>query len=254
MDFYISWVLNTVPIYKIIAFKYLKLIVDNRQNTLLRPSSWLDPHEMNYSRSVLGTEHGDISLDGSHWFGQSWSLCEENVLMWQSFKKEMKEPYVKIKVKPNSLVAGLNKKDSSLRICALDYIRYFHSSTADYVEKIKEVQEVQFRPQNFIAYGAKLEELYPIYSLLTKRDIFMYEEEVRLLLFDKSSTPDLEFIRYDFNPELIEEVIIDPWTSDNKVNEISDYLRSKISNPNLKIEKSNIFGDSFKYATRYTIK
>ena len=72
-------------------------MVEKKCNTLLRPSTWDDPYEMNYSNSVIATQQGDIPLTAQYWFGQSWSLCEESIIMWQAFKRS-DEPYVKIKV------------------------------------------------------------------------------------------------------------------------------------------------------------
>ncbi|MBP3286632.1 MAG: hypothetical protein J6M15_06815 [Prevotella sp.] len=253
MDYKISWVLNTTPLYKIMSLKWFKVMIEEKLNTLLRPASWDDPYETNCSNSIITTEQGDVPLDASHWFGQSWSLCEESALMWQAFKKE-KESYVKIKIDASNLIRGLiEEQDNNLRIAVLEYIRYFKPTTNDYIEKIKDIMELHLWPNNFTRRGVALAELYPVYNLLTKRDFFEHEEEVRLLLFDKSSSKEQKFIKYPIDPIAISEVVIDPWTSidHEKFNEIKNELRIKLPSESTRIRKSEIFSDNYKFVTKY---
>lgn len=233
-------------------FKRLELMVKEKRNTLCRPSRWNDPHEMNYSNSVIATEQGDVPLDASHWFGQCWSACEESPILWQTFKKD-DDPYVKIRINAYNLIKGLMEQNNDLRIAVLEYIRYFAPTTNDYIEKVKDIMNMHQWPTNFTNKDVTLAELYPMYNLLTKRDIFKHEEEVRLLLFDKSSSVEQEFVCYLFDPAVIEEVVIDPWTSidDNKFNEIKSDLRMILSTETTDIRKSEIFGDCSKFSTRY---
>lgn len=252
MDYKISFVLSNTPLYRIMPLKWFKVMVEEKSNTLFRPSTWDDPHETNYSNSVIATEQGDVPLDASHWFGQCWSICKESAIMWQTFKKD-KEPYVKIKVDAFSLIKGLVEQKNSLRIAVLEYIRYFSPTTNDYQEKINDVMVMHQWPENFIKQGVTLAELYPIYNLLTKRDMFKHEEEVRLLLFDKSSSKNQESVSYSFDPNNIKEIVIDPWTSlnEDKYNEIERELRVYLPSEMTEIMKSEVFSDSSKFATRY---
>lgn len=228
------------------------VMVEEKSNTLFRPLKWDDPHETNYSNSVIATEQGDVPLDASHWFGQCWSICKESAIMWQSFKKD-KEPYVKIKIDSFNLIKGLVEQNNSLRIAVIEYIRYFKPTTNDYKEKIKDVMVAHHWPANFIKQGVTLAELYPMYNLLTKRDIFKHEEEVRLLLFDKSSSEKQESVSYSFEPTSIKEVVIDPWTSFDagKFHKIKSKLRRNLPSETTEIRKSDIFSDRCKFVTRY---
>lgn len=254
MDYRISFVLNNTPLYRIIPLNWFKVMVKEKRNTLFRPSKWNDPHEMNYSNSVIVTEKGDVPLDASHWFGQCWSVCKESPILWQTFKKD-DAPSVKIKVNASNLIMGLMEDNNDLRIAVLEYIRYFTPTTNDYIEKIKDIMNMHQWPTNFTDKNATLAELYPMYSLLTKRDIFRHEEEVRLLLFDKSSKKEPEYVNYLFDPTLIEEVVIDPWTSlhDDIFNVIKSELRINLPNETTEIRKSDIFSDSCKFSTRYIL-
>lgn len=231
-------------------------MVAKGRNTLVRPYLWEDPHEMNYSNSVIVTDEGDIPLDVSHWFGQCWSKCEESAIMWQAFKKE-KDPYVKIKVEAFNLIKGFNLKGNNLRIAVLDNIRYFSPiANEDYQNKTKDIYLWHQWLHNFIKFGVTLAELYPVYNLLTKRNVFKHEEEVRLLLFDKSSSENQESISYPFNLDIIKEVVIDPWTSldDNKYKRIERKLRKYLIEDKTVIRKSEIFSDCSKFSVRYHIK
>ena len=253
MDFTISWALNTTPLYKIMSLKWFRIMIKENSNTLLRPSSWDDPCETNYSNSVIATEQGDIPLSASHWFGQCWSLCEESAIMWQAFKKT-NEPYVKIKTDANNLIKGLKEQNNELRIGVLDYIRYFKPTVTDYREKLSDVISMHQWPDNYSRRGITLAELYPVYNLLTKRDIFQHEEEVRLLLFDKSSSESQKSISYSFNPTTIKEVVLDPWTSkdDSAFKGIVEELRVCLPTESIDIRKSSVFSDSSKFFIRYS--
>ena len=253
MDFKLSWVLSTTPLYKIMPLKWFMVMVKKKRNTLIRPSVWPDPYETIYSNSVIATEQGDIPLCASKWFGQCWSLCKESAIMWQAFRKG-DEPYVKIKVDANSLIKGLKEENNSLRIGILDYIRYFEPTVNDFNEKLSDVISYHRWLDNFIKRGALLEELYPMYCLLTKRDVFKYEEEVRLLLFDRSSSEEQDKVSYFFDPSGVKEVVVDPWTSldNNKFVDIVKKLRPFLPNEATEIRQSDIFSDSSKFAIRFT--
>ena len=235
--------------------KRLKEMVEEKRNTLVSPSLWEDPYEMNYSNSVIVTEKGDLPLDASHWFGQCWSLCEESAIMWQAFKKSP-EPYVKIKIHAFDLVGELKSNDDGLRISILEHVRYFNPNISDYEEALKDCVSMHQWPQNFLSRGVTCAELYPLYSLLTKRDVFKHEEEVRLLLFDKSSLKSQESISYPFNPDIIKEVVIDPRASldDDIFKKIKSELREYLPEDKTVIRKSEIFSDSSKFSIRYHIK
>ena len=255
MDFSVSFVVNNTPIYRIMPLKRIKGMVEEKRNTLMRPSSWDDPHEMNNSNSVIVTEKGNVPLDASHWFGQCWSLCEESAIMWQAFKKSQ-EPYVKIKIHAFDLVRELKSKDDGLRISVLGYVRDFNPNISDYEKALKDCMSMHQWPQNFLSKGVTIAELFPLYSLLTKRDVFKHEEEVRLLLFDKSSSESQESISYPFNPDVLKEVVIDPWTSldDDKYVKIESELREYLPEDKTVIRKSEVFSDSSKFSIRYHIK
>ncbi|SNU03462.1 hypothetical protein SAMN06298211_102100 [Prevotellaceae bacterium MN60] len=252
MKYSLSWVLNTTPLYRIMPLKWFKIMVEEKRNTLFRPSKWDDPYEMNYSNSVIATEKGDIPLDASYWFGQCWSLCAESAIMWQAFKKT-KDPCVKIMVYADKLISGKNELDDELRIVVLDYIRYFEPTQDSYHEKLNDVISTHQWPKNFLSKGCKCAELFPIYSLLTKRNVFKHEEEVRFLLFDKSASKDQESFSYTFDPTIVKEVVIDPWTSkdDDKYLEILKELRPYLSQETTKIRKSEIFSNSSMFSIRY---
>lgn len=253
MDYKIAFVLNSLPLYRIMPLKWLNVMIKERKNTLVRPSCWSDPYETNYSNSVIATEKGDIPLDASHWFGQCWSICEESAIMWQAFQNH-KESFVKIKVDAEGLMKGLSGSGNGLRIAILEYIRYFSPTLEnDYKDKLHDVISFHKWTQNFIKHGVTLAELYPMFSLLTKRDLFKHEEEVRLLLFDKSSSVNQKKIEYPFDPSLIREIVVDPDTSRNnkRFYKIERDLCKILPNKDTIIRKSEIYADNKKFFIRY---
>ena len=266
MTFKITWVLESCPIYRIMPLFRLEEMIESRQNVLIRPSLWKDPYENISSNSVVVRKGGQpIPLNQSYWFGQCWSICDECALMWQSFAPELQmkskdtddfrqgyQHYVKIKVRVDNLIKQLNDEKTDNSIGVVDYIRYFHPDINNYKEKVMDVKSFHEWIPNMIRRGTTYEELLPLYSLLTKRDVFRHEEEVRLLVFDKSAKPEQEMFSYPFDINSIEEVIIDPWTPEKEVNEIKERLKTSL-NDNVVIKKSELYKDSKKFAMQYSI-
>ena len=270
MDFKIAYVLSDAPLYRILPLYRLEEMIKNHQNVLVRPSSWDDPFETMYSKSSVtigGVEH---QLDASHWFGQCWSATEESSLMWQSFaplaKKrsfckdvddcELKKGvrYAKIKVKTFNLIRSLQNTDNrKLRIGVVDWIRYFQENRAEFEKTINEVKQFHGWLPDMVVRGVSYQELYPLYPLLTKRDAFRHEDEVRLLIFDLSSSPEQTTLPYDFDPSDIDEIILDPWTPDEEAGIIEKKLRKILSDDKVVIQKSKLYNDNYKYSIQVAI-
>ena len=245
-------------------------MIENKQNVLVRPSSWDDPFETMYSKSsvrVNGVEH---PLDASHWFGQCWSATKESALMWQAFAPMAKQRticedideckqkkgvrYVKIMVRAFNIIKSLKETGrENLCIGVVDWIRYFQESRTEFEKAISEVKQYHEWIPNMITRGVSYQELYPLYPLLTKRDAFKHEEEVRLLILDMSSNTEQKILPYDFDPSNIEEIVLDPWTPNEEVEKIKNGLREKMKNEKVVIEKSKLYSDDFKYSIQVAI-
>ena len=250
--------LSDTPLYRIMPLSRFEEMIERNQNTLVKPSLWSDPYESITKHCKVEINNLDYPLDASHWFGQSWSLCKESALMWQAYAPQIKKDdkdnirYVKIMVRSFNLIKNLQNEDR-LQIAILDKLRYFSETENDFESKIHEVIGSHGWPQNFLKHGKSFIELFPLFTLLTKRDVFKHEEELRLLVFDDSTSKNL--LKYTFEAnDLVEEVVLDPWTSIDDAESIIPKLRKSLTNENIQISKSTLFSEDLsKYYVRFKI-
>lgn len=245
-------------------------MIKNHQNVLVRPSSWDDPYETLYSKSSVTVNGVRHQFDASHWFGQCWSATKESALMWQAFapmakgrticedvddcKLKKGVRYVKIMVRTSNIIKSLKNTDNDdLRVGVVDWIRYFQEGRSEFNKAVDDVKQFHGWLPNMVIRGVSFQELYPLYPLLTKRDVFKHEDEVRLLILDMSTSPEQATLPYDFNPSSIEEIILDPWTPNEEAEKIKKSLREALKDENVVIEKSKLYSDDYKYSIQVTI-
>lgn len=174
-------------------------------NKIVRPWMWDDPYEKILSlKSTL--------FHSERWFGQCWSMSEENDSIWRNLSQNGNNRCVKIKVSINNLKKSLlsYNKDSAQFILAP--VNYFSKETIDEFTSTSES----------LAKLAKTDKRYErmqldseLIILLTKRPAFRPENEVRLLVYDKTETLETNIWKYPFDiNSYVEEVMFDPWTKD----------------------------------------
>ncbi len=254
-DYSICWIVGDIIIYRIMLLERFMDMLKNEHNVLVSPSLWNDPLETAYSRSILVRGDDEKALDGSHWFGQCWSFCEESALMWQSFAKpDSATRYVKIKTTANDLVKNFVNNDDILKIRVFDYVQYYKPVVDDYRRVIEHVKSLHGWPVNMIKHGAELTELFPLYQLLTKRDVFQHEDEGRFLIYVKDVNAEQKTFEYKVNPKkLVKDVILDPWTPQNEVAEITSEIRKYLPDNGITIKKSTLYDDYVKFTIKYSI-
>jgi hypothetical protein len=193
----------TESIFRIFNFDYF--INDFRDNklTLVRPHKWQDPFENFLLNSVGvmddGTEVGFENVRDLY-YSQCWSLKEECDGLWRNYKGE------------NDFAIKIKTTTRKLFDLAYDINYTFHNLSyfIGMVEYVSDDEIVEFfkNKVDFSDYQSGLEFAQ---TMLIKRKSFGYEEEVRLIIRDKTITnSDLLRIPINMN-DLVEEIVFDPW-------------------------------------------
>lgn len=258
--FSMNWVSAADPQYKILSLTYFLKMIEEGMNTLLRPYVWTDPLETIYANSDVEVGLNKIPLDGSKWFAQSWSFKEEDERMWQAFGPQNKnDRRVKIRIMSGNIFNyGILRKSTfssnSLKLFVFDRVRYF-KNTDEYKDSLEDANNMHNWLNNMTKRGAEIQELLPCITLLTKRDYFNYENETRLLIYDKDFPTNEEYYKYPLNfKEVCEEVVLDPWTPDDEIEKIKGNIQEKLKNDRIPIYRSHIYDDYKKYRITFNTK
>ena len=236
------------PLYKIMSLERFHELLCIGKNVLVHPSTWDDPFEKEIDETTVVVQDGDEirmhSVNGNYWWGQSWSLNKQSDAMWQLYAPDRKKRYVKIKTTYGLLEDSckISKEEEE------QTISFFTIQELNYVpnEKDKINESISKWVEEFKSYIP--EELQTsLGRILTKRDSFTHEAEVRLIRYLKPLDNDdkngnvcdstLYKYRVDWR-KLILEVELDPWT--NKIcRREKKYINKKIGKR--KIRKSNLY-------------
>lgn len=251
------------PIYRIIKYKHLLELLKTRQLVISSPRKWDDPYENIYLKAekymlIVDDENVLTHVKGINSkvmeesiYGQCWSLMPESDALWRIYSDPEKEIAVKIKTTAQKLYGEIDKNKEKNEFKGIPYIGKVHYISegliADFIqEKYRETHNTQ--------HGLILN------PLLSKREEFSHEAEVRLLYnltFEDIINEPKELFsnQHDFpnhislsiNPDkMIEEIVFDPRISDdifdkcreelNACCKINAYKSSLYNAPLLKFE------------------
>ena len=199
--------LDTV-IYRIFRYDRFLSLLQSRQNTLVHPQAWQDPFE-NFLLSSQGDYHGQpVSLQPirDSWYGQCWTFKEECDGLWRSNTNNTVDRAVKVKTTVRRLFEGFYNFNNPNHILSffIGRIRYVNSNQLNAV-----LQDAY----NYLTDTTNISQLL---TLLTKRQEFSFEDELRLLYcIEANGNPAPNIFQYGIDPNaLFDEVVLDPWTSD----------------------------------------
>lgn len=245
------------PVFRIINFDRLLEILESRKNTLSRPENWDDPFEKLLSLvNVDGNYDFPIKTFGYYIYAQCWTFSEENDLLWRVYSPE--RDGVRIRSTPAKLLNSLNTSSTIISIkekpAILDQWAINSDKETEYVETpdgwpepIIETIEINqvilpfigqveyltvnqiWNYLNRINKESSLEDL--IKSILTKREPFKNEEEVRFGVYNLD-TLEPSFLKlgsgrfsYEFDiNETFEEIVFDPRISKKKYEGLKDLI------------------------------
>ena len=225
----------TENIFRIFKYEYFIKDLIDKKLTLVRPHTWQDPFENFLLNSQGQMDDGRIvSFDNirDEYYCQCWSLKEECDGIWRNYKGE-NEFAIKAKTTSKKLfneIYDMNNKVHNLCyfIGKVDYVS--DSEIADFFK-----DKIDF---NNFQSGLEL----PL-TLLMKRKSFSYEEEVRIIVYDKTpNSTDLLRINLDLN-YIIDEIIFDPWIKPD----LFDEKRQELIDNGFtgKISKSGLYSKPF---------
>lgn len=201
----------TEPLYRIFNYDYFLKDLQNNTLTLVQPHSWQDPFENFLLRSQGRLDDGTIvgfdSIRDS-FYSQCWSQKEECDGLWRNYKGDNQ---FAIKVKTTSGKLFENLYDISNQF---HYLSYFIGKV-DYVSdsEIASYFKDKIDFNNFQS-GAEFAS-----TLLLKRMAFAYEEEVRIIVYEKNNASgNILPVQFDIN-NAVDEIVFDPWVNEDVFNE-----------------------------------
>ncbi|MBP5543170.1 MAG: DUF2971 domain-containing protein [Kiritimatiellae bacterium] len=204
------------PIYRTMPCYHFHTMLETGKLYLTNPMTWVDEFDQ-WEKSPLSggvfampTHEGerptqvtaeikDALMD---WYAQSWSLTEECEAIWRRYARKG-ERAVRIKTTPRKLLLAMCIDEELFDLVFLKHVDY--------------LSEVEIESRKVISWPMQAEE--SLRGLLCmKRKAFAYENEVRLLFFDRQRANSqcrgkaLEFPlkgKMDFS-SFIESVCLDP--------------------------------------------
>lgn len=223
-------------IFRVIEVSRLFDLFESKQISLTAPKLWDDPYE-DFLRHSYGvsTEDKDlrISFEGysKYIFGQCWTLNKETDSIWRIYSPN------KDRVKIKTTVEKLQKRFKQIQE------QWFHS----YIGRVKYRPESDIKRKigdgikNSIAHFHSKDTLITEYYLV-KRDAFLHENEIRLLvclpdppekfrnaLYQDPDNLDICNLPIDDPMDLIDELVFDPRMPNSLVNAYISYLRNNFS-------------------------
>lgn len=209
-------------LYRIFTYEYFKNDLKDNKLTLVHPHLWQDPFENFFLRAKGKTQDGlEVSFEPvrNSYYSQCWSLKQECDGLWRNYKGE-NEFAIQVKTNTQKLfeaVYDINNK--------FHYLSYFIGKV-EYVENEEYVKYFDEKV-DFTNFQSGMEFAL---TLLIKRKPFAYEEEVRIIVKTESDPQhdnSSNILRIDLNlNNIIEEIVFDPWVSDEilkeKIKELID--------------------------------
>ena len=239
---------NNTPLFRIMPLERFLELLYTRQNVLVRPTLWNDPYESIIEKSAMMSNPDTLELyDITRWYGQCWSCKPESDALWRVFSNGAVVRSVKIKTTVEAIKNQL-AEDDIIKDFILLKVKY-----ADYAYKKKDVRKKLAETFQFgwefsydcLDLNSQIDndpQMRAAYMLLTKRNQFNFEEEVRLLAYCHQPQEEKVY-KYPIHDlgSFIHEVVIDPWAPDELVDTLRDIVRHYIPATNIPVTKSDLY-------------
>jgi hypothetical protein len=220
---------GSTKIYRYMSIEQFKVFIEKNQTSLTRISSWPDKWE-NPIRNLPvqfddGEPHFAISLGHSDLFAQCWTTKEESDAMWRIYSKPNQGVKIRTSIDKFQLI-------NDLCIYGVSKI-YYYNELIDGLNSRKSLKDA----------------LHLFADGLIKRNAFSHEDEIRLITRNDrrmvrnviNDTDKFMYLNLEAK-EFIEEIVIDPRSS----NQFLDEFRQYCGNIGLKITpiKSDLYDDN----------
>jgi hypothetical protein len=230
---------TTQSIYRVCEISRLIDIFVNKSLSLTRPKLWDDPYE-NFLKYAIGIDkyndeeiHQSYEYLSNEIFGQCWTLNIENDATWRIYSPGGDR--VKVKTTIEKLSNFMERfTDDGL-------YSYIGKVTYDKQENI--ISKISRAIKNKSPYTSSpfdIESLVKNYYLV-KRDVFDYENEVRLMVslpskpenyinskYQDSKNLDICNLPLDDPEDFFDEIVFDPRMPDSLVRAFTSYFKSDL--------------------------
>ncbi|MDQ2946129.1 MAG: DUF2971 domain-containing protein [Acidobacteriota bacterium] len=209
------------PVYRVFSSDRFFETFVSRTLALVRPHKWDDPFEnFLYQVKIESPDGNPVSVAGLRrkLFGQCWSLNDESDATWRIYS------HAKDGIKCRSTVrkvfeAIYNPGDKYASL------RYFIGRVAYKSEG--ELLDLFADSDRYISILTDTSGRGPVIALLSKRNEFRHEQEVRLIYQSPVDVPDdVHFFPLTDPNDLFDELVFDPRMSAFYVKAFTNYLRS----------------------------
>ncbi len=196
-----------LPIYRVVTVERLLELFYFKEIVLVKPEKWDDPYENLMLKANCQLENGEkISLSGimKKFYGQCWTLEDENDGMWRIYAPYKNGVIIQTTVK--KLLEAIWDSDdiNADRKCFIGKVLYEdEKEIKDIFENIYDNINTIIDPTNYLQ----------ALTFFVKRKEFANEKEVRIIY---RSDVERDIQRFSVEPDaLIDKVIFDPRMSDN---------------------------------------
>lgn len=203
------------PVYRVLSFKRLEEMFQEKKLTLVKPKLWDDPFE-NFILNSKGIYPDGTEFEigfRDNFYGQCWSLMEESDAMWRIYSpdklgvkvkttlRKIFTPLFMIGVQPHKI--GTKLFNSSSFVGKVKYAK------PKYLEKLlKDKKRMSSKIYDISGWGQAS-------SFFFKRLAFKHENEVRLI-YNSQNNNQFDTFKFDIDPiDIIDEIVFDPRMSDS---------------------------------------
>ena len=215
------------PLYRIFPLHRIEEIFADEELVLVQPKLWDDPFENFFLQCELEGKNGKkISLEALNrqWYGQCWTTQRESDAMWRIYSPQKRGIRIMTSVRKLSEYLWDARDRFSKNKYFIGKVEYEPKNEIEAFLSNTSFREITLGGQNDGV--AK--------TLLTKREEFRHEQEVRLLAcnvdpndFQHNRTVDESTYHIPVEPQkLIDEITIDPRCSDQEFDQMKSQIEA----------------------------
>jgi len=186
-------------IYRIVSLQRFEEMLEEKSNTLVKPSSWDDPFENFILKSRVRIQTGELASIDFHdqYYAQCWTLQTTSDAMWRIYSPNSRSVRIRTTIRRLAESLSTHEGDWAHISTFIGKVRYLKN------DDLLEFAKGAFRegsPRTFAG------------TLLVKRPAFRHEREIRLIFFQRNQAAKrAPLYSYALEPNrLIDQVMTDP--------------------------------------------
>lgn len=195
-------------IYRIFSYERFEQLIKSKELVLVNPSKWDDPFENFFLKTEVDCGNNEIATLESiacSWYGQCWTTNSDTDAMWRIYSA--KKDGIRVKTSVRKLFSSVfNTNDSKAGL------KYFIGAV-EYKDKSDIISFMEATSFMQIASGGQNDNFAKL--LCIKRNEFMHESEIRILVNDVDNQGEDGYYKISFDPHsTLDEICIDPRAND----------------------------------------